>query len=192
MKCSTSKVSAMIQNSRYILLMLSIWRKARITGLESNKILRMKTLTPGKGQVPYGMKQFFSTSLTIQNQSFWRLIKLVWSTQQISSGLKLVSGNRVSKNIPSKVLTFGVIKIRAIFACWLIMQEVKEYLSVGNTQELEVSMSKNLTKNQRTAQRLEFVCITIGPMFKGTMTYWWNGQILSTMISLSTETLKRR
>ena len=49
------------------------------------------------------------------------------------------------------------------------MQEVKEYLSVGNTQEIEVSMSKNLTKNQRTVQRLEFECITIGPMFRGIM-----------------------
>ena len=51
------------------------------------------------------------------------------------------------------------------------MQEVKEYLSVGNTQEIEASMSKNLTKNQKTAQRLESEFITIGPMFKGTMTY---------------------
>ena len=152
----------------------------------------MKTLTPVKGQVPSGMKQSYSTSLTIRNQSFWKLIKLVWSTQQISSGLKLVSGNRVSKNIPSKVLIFGVTKIRAIFACWLIMQEGREYLSVGNTQELGVSMSKNLTKNQRTAQRLESECIIIGPMFKGTMTYWWNGQILSIMTLPSTETLKRR
>lgn len=51
------------------------------------------------------------------------------------------------------------------------MQEVKEYLSVGNTQEIEVSMSRNLTKNQRMVQRLEFECIIIGQMFRGTMIY---------------------
>ena len=72
------------------------------------------------------------------------------------------------------------------------MQEVRECLSAGNTQEIEVSMSKNLTKNQRMVQRLELECTTIGPMFKGTTIYLWNGQILSTMISPSTETLKKR
>ena len=51
------------------------------------------------------------------------------------------------------------------------MQEVRECLSVGNTQETEVSMFKNQTKNQKMAQRLEFESITIGLMFKGTMTY---------------------